>query len=77
MERLLARAHEDASAILTRNRAALDELIARLTTPTDPSTPLDSFPGNTLDGAEVRRIVEQLGDPTDLARRQAEEAAFL
>lgn len=83
METLLSGAYEQAKALLQRNRAALDELVRRLTEPDATSRPRDaslrdvSFNGNTLNGEEVREIVSRLGDDSDLARRDAEKAAFL
>ena len=77
MEKLLMQAYEEVKALLQRNRAALDALITRLSTPATGQPSTETFVGNSLQGDEVRQIVARLGDKTDLARRDAEKAVFM
>lgn len=76
MEAVMARAYDEAKALLQRNRGALDEIIRRLTT-AEAGSDTEFFAGNTLDGETVRQIVQRLGDKGDLATRDAEKAVFL
>lgn len=78
MEAVMAKAYADAQGLLQRNRAALDEIIRRLTVPESPEAQgAVPFNGNTLDGDTVRAIVQEYGDKQDLAKRDAERAVFL
>ena len=77
MEKILMQAYEDVKALLQRNSAALEALITRLSTPETGQASTENFVGNSLQGDEVREIVARLGDKTDLARRDAEKAAFM
>lgn len=67
MESLLATAYDDAKALLSRNRPALEALMVAL------------LEKDTLQGSDVRAIVEAKADKSDLARRadEAQRAAFL
>ena len=67
MERLLNETYAAVKAMLRRNRACYDALMGALR---------DS-PEQTLDGEEVRAIVEQHACREDLNRRHLERAAFL
>ncbi len=65
MAALLAAAYAEAGALLARNRGALDALVEAL------------LARGTLDGDEVRALVEAHGAAEDLAAREAERGEFL
>jgi uncharacterized coiled-coil protein SlyX len=65
LQALLNAAYADTQALLARNRAALDALVEAL------------LARDSLDGAEVRAIVEAHGDAGDLRRRADQKATFL
>lgn len=67
MERLLNETYASVSAMLQRNRACYDELMRALMEAKD----------QTLDGEEVRAIVDQHACKEDLDRRNLERAVFL
>jgi hypothetical protein len=77
MQKLLNDAYSDARSMLRRNRAALDELIARLLTQTADHDPSKPFQGNTLSGDEVREVVERFGCTSDLAYRESQKGVFM
>ncbi len=66
MQVMLDEAYANVKAMLDRNRAALDMTIERLI----------SAPDQQLDGTEVRQILEQNGDSSDLQHRRENQAAF-
>ena len=66
MQLMLDEAYASVKAMLNRNRAALDMLIDRLI----------SAPDQQLDGTEVRQILEQNGDSSDLQHRREKQAVF-
>ncbi len=66
MQGLLDEAYAVVIAMLERNKPALDLLIAGLI----------NAPEQQMDGTEVRRILEQNGDPSDLQHRQENQAVF-
>ena len=53
MQNMMNDAYNDATGLLRRNRAAMDELVTRLHTPTGDHDPAKPFQGNTLSGDEV------------------------
>ena len=65
MKGLLEGGYAQAKEIVERNREALDRIIEAL------------MERDTLDGDEVRGLVEKYGNRTDLDRRTAEKALFL
>ncbi len=66
MQVMLDEAYANVKAMLDRNRAALDMTIDRLI----------SAPDQQLDGTEVRQILEQNGDSSDLQHRREKQAVF-
>lgn len=66
MQIMLDEAYANVKAMLDRNRAALDMTIDRLI----------SAPDQQLDGTEVRQILEQNGDSSDLQHRRENQAVF-
>ncbi len=66
MQTMLDEAYANVKAMLDRNRAALDMTIDRLI----------SAPDQQLDGTEVRQILEQNGDSSDLQHRREKQAVF-
>ena len=66
MQVMLDEAYANVKAMLDRNRAALDMTIDRLI----------SAPDQQLDGTEVRQILEQNGDSSDLQHRKEKQAVF-
>ncbi len=66
MQAMLDEAYANVKAMLDRNRAALDMTIDRLI----------SAPDQQLDGTEVRQILEQNGDSSDLQHRREKQAVF-
>jgi len=77
MQKLMNDAYSDAMGMLRRNKAALDEIIARLHTQTADHDPATPFQGNTLSGDEVREVVERLGCASDLAFRESQRSVFM
>lgn len=66
MQVMLDEAYANVKAMLDRNRAALDMTIDRLI----------NAPDQQLDGTEVRQILEQNGDSSDLQHRREKQAVF-
>jgi len=66
MQIMLDEAYANVKAMLDRNRAALDMIIDHLI----------SAPDQQLDGTEVRQILEQNGDSSDLQHRRENQAVF-
>ncbi|DBA94610.1 hypothetical protein WJX77_012597 [Trebouxia sp. C0004] len=66
MQLMLDEAYANVKAMLDRNRAALDMVIDRLI----------GAPDQQLDGTELRQILEQNGDFSDLQHRKENQAVF-